>query len=139
VNGVPAFLPPVVFDDNLILGNDISENSQDFEDAATSGPTGINIFSVAPMTGTIVSQNVIHQEALDIVVNIPAVGAIPVVQAHLNNLPGLVGLQNAGAAKLDATENWWGCSGGPLARGCSTVLGGGVVFQPWLLKPFQSQ
>jgi parallel beta-helix repeat protein len=138
-NGVPAFLPPVVFDDNLILWNDISENSQDFEDAATSGPTGINIFSVAPMTGTIISQNVIHQEALDIVVNIPAVGAIPVVQAHLNNLPGHVGVQNAGAAKVDATENWWGCSGGPLARGCSTVLGGGVVFQPWLLKPFQSQ
>jgi parallel beta-helix repeat protein len=139
VNGVPAFLPPVMFDDNLIQGNDISENSQDFEDAATAGPTGINIFSVAPMKGTIISQNVIHQEALDIVVNVPAMGMTPAVQAHLNNLPGRVGVQNAGTAEVDATENWWGCSGGPLSPGCSKVLGSGVVFQPWLLKPFQAQ
>jgi Fe2+-dicitrate sensor, membrane component len=68
VNGVPAFLPPPIFNDNVILGNDIAANSQDFEDAATAGPTGINIYSVGPMTGTIVSQNVIHQEALDIVI-----------------------------------------------------------------------
>lgn len=139
VNGVPAFLPPVMFDDNMVLGNDISDNSQDFEDAATSGPTGINIYSVAPMMGTIISQNVIHQEALDIVVNVPAMGMMPAAQAHLNNLPGRVGLQNAGAAVVDATENWWGCSRGPLSQGCSKVLGSGVVFQPWLLKPFQAQ
>jgi hypothetical protein len=139
VNGVPGFLPPPVFDDNVILGNDISANSQDFEDAATAGPTGINIFSLAPMTGTIISQNVIHQEALDIVVNIPAKGNVPAVQIHLNNLPGQVGLQNVGSAQVDATQNWWGCSAGPGAKGCSTVSGTGVLFIPWLTTPFQAQ
>ncbi|HEV2696360.1 MAG TPA: right-handed parallel beta-helix repeat-containing protein, partial [Terriglobales bacterium] len=126
VNGVPGFLPPPIFNDNVILGNDISANSQDFEDAATAGPTGINIYSVGPMTGTIVSQNVIHQEALDIVVKVPA-AAIAAVQVHLNNLPGKIGLQNAGAATVDATQNWWGCSRGPGANGCSTISGSGVL------------
>lgn len=138
VNGVPGFLPPPVFNDNVILGNDISENSQDFEDAATSGPTGINIYSVGPMTGTIISQNVIHQEALDIVIKIPA-STLPAVQVHLNNLPGKVGLQNAGGAQVDATQNWWGCSRGPGANGCSSISGSGVIFVPWLTKPFQAQ
>src|ERR1019366_5873453 len=59
VNGVPAGAPPPIFNDNVILGNDISANSQDFADAATAGPTGINIYSLAPMTGTLISQNVI--------------------------------------------------------------------------------
>jgi parallel beta-helix repeat protein len=138
VNGVPGFLPPPVFNDNVILGNDISANSQDFEDAATSGPTGINIFSLAPMTGTTISQNVIHQEALDIVIKIPATGS-PAVQIHLNNLPGSVGLQNAGTGQVNATQNWWGCSSGPGVKGCSTVSGSGVFFIPWLTKPFQAQ
>lgn len=137
VNGVPAFLPPPIFNDNVILGNDIAANSQDFEDAATAGPTGINIYSVGPMTGTIVSQNVIHQEALDIVIKVPA-AALPAVQVHLNNLPGKVGLQNAGTATVDATQNWWGCSRGPGANGCARISGSGVLFIPWLTKPFQA-
>jgi hypothetical protein len=139
VNGVPSGAPPVMFNDNVILGNDISANSQDFEDAATAGPTGINIFSLAPMTGTLISQNVIHQEAFDIVVKVPATGNVPAVQIHLNNFPDdQVGLQNAGTAKVDATQNWWGCSGGPAARGCATVSGTGVLFTPWLTKPFKT-
>lgn len=139
VNGVPPGAPPPIFNDNVILGNDISANSQDFEDAATAGPTGINIFSLAPMTGTLISQNVIHQEAFDIVIKVPATGAVPAVQIHLNNFPdNQVGLQNAGTAKVDATQNWWGCSGGPGANGCATVSGTGVLFIPWLTKPFQA-
>ena len=138
VGGVPAFLPPPVFNDNVIVGNEISENSQDFEDAATSGPTGINVFSVGPMTGTVISQNVIHQEALDIVFNVPD-GGLPTAEVHLNNLPGQVGLQNSGTAKVDATQNWWGCSHGPGANGCSNVSGSGVSFAPWLTSPFQAQ
>lgn len=138
VNGVPAFLPSPIFNDNIILGNDIASNSQDFEDAATAGPTGINIFSVAPMTGTIISQNVIHQEALDIVIKVPATGS-PAVQIHLNNLSGRVGLQNAGSVQVDATQNWWGCSSAPGTNGCSSVSGSGVLFMPWLTSPFQAQ
>ena len=139
VNPVPSGAPPVMFNDNVILGNDISANSQDFEDAATAGPTGINIFSLAPMTGTLISQNVFHQEAFDIVVKVPATGNVPAVQIHLNNISdNQVGLQNAGTAMVDATQNWWGCSGGPVAKGCATVSGTGVLFTPWLGQPFQA-
>ncbi len=139
VDGVPPQAPPVDFDDNLIMGNDISANAQDFEDAATTGPTGINIFSVAPMSGTIISQNGIHEEALDVVINIPASGDVPVVRLRLNNLPGQVGVQNAGTSNVDARENWWGCSGGPSANGCATVLGTKILIAPWLTVPFQAQ
>jgi parallel beta-helix repeat protein len=140
VNGVPAGAPAPNFNDNVILGNDISANSQDFEDAATAGPTGINIYSLAPMTGTIISQNVIHQEAFDIVIKVPASGAIPVVQIHANNLQdNQVGLQNAGTGKVDATLNWWGCPKGPGANGCASVIGPGpVLYTPWLTTPFQA-
>jgi parallel beta-helix repeat protein len=86
-HAAPPGAPQVMFNDNVILGNDISANSQDFEDAATAGPTGINIYRLAPMTGTLISQNVIHQEAFDIVVNVPATGNVPAVQIHLNNIP----------------------------------------------------
>lgn len=139
VNGVPAGAPPVDFNDNLIVGNEISANSQDFEDAATAGPTGINIFSLAQMTGTLISENVIDQESFDIVINVPATGSVPAVQIHLNNFPNnQVGLQNAGAATLDARQDWWGCSGGPGAGGCASISGSGVLDAPWLTTPFQA-
>jgi parallel beta-helix repeat protein len=139
VNGVPAFLPPPIFDDNVIVGNDLSANSQDFFDAATPGPTGINVFSVGKISGTIISQNTITQESLDIVVKAPANAEIPAALIHLNNFPGnTVGVQNLGAAVVDATENWWGCSGGPNHPGCSTVSGT-VRYLPWLTTPFQGK
>jgi nitrous oxidase accessory protein NosD len=133
-NGTPGFPPfPAVFDDNMIIGNDISANSQDFEDAATSGPTGINIYTTAPMHGTVISQNTIHEESLDVVIKGPAT-----VQVHLNNLPGTVGLQNVSSPAVDATQNWWGCATGPGTGGCSSVVGPNVIFTPWLKSPFQS-
>jgi parallel beta-helix repeat protein len=137
VQGVPPEAPPVEFNDNVILGNYISDNAQDSEDAATSGPTGINIFSLAPITGTLISQNEIQREALDIVMNVPGTGNIPVAQIHLNQFAeDEVGIQNVGTALLDATENWWGCPGGPTASDCATISGTGVLFTPWLKKPF---
>lgn len=139
-HAAPPGAPPVIFNDNVIVGNDISANSQDFEDAATSGPTGINIFSLAQMTGTIISQNLIREEALDIVVKVPATGSLPAVQIHLNSFSdNQVGVQNAGAAQLDAMQNWWGCSGGPGANGCATISGTGVLFVPWLGHPFHAE
>jgi parallel beta-helix repeat protein len=138
-HAAPAGAPPVIFSDNMIIGNDISGNGADDADAATSGPTGINVFSLAPMTGTVIAQNIIHDEALDIVIKTPATtGAAFLV--HLNDLNGnQVGLQNAGASGVDATLNWWGCPGGPGAKGCTTVSGTGVMFTPWLTTPSQSQ
>lgn len=139
VGKVPAGAPPVLFDDNVIVGNDVSDNAADpGPDSITSGPTGINIYSVAPMSGTVISGNTIHQEVLDIVVKVPSSVGGPTAVVHLNNLPdGVTGLENLGAALVDATQNWWGCSGGPAAGGCSTVSGS-VLFTPWLHEPMES-
>ena len=140
VNGVPAGAPPVNFNDNLIVGNQISGNAADEEDTATAGPTGINIASLAPMKGTVITGNIIDKEAIDIAVRVPGLaGGIPAVQIHLNNLIGkAIGVDNLGTELLDATMNWWGCPGGPGANGCSTIGGTGVAFTPWLTNPIQA-
>ena len=141
VGPVPPTAPAPIFNDNIILANEISENAEDDGDAATAGPTGINIYSVGPMTGTMISQNTIRGEAFDIVIKVPA-NSVPVAQVHLNNLlDGAVGLQDAGGGRVDATQNWWGCSGGPGAGGCTTlsITGSGTVMvAPWLTQPFQA-
>lgn len=118
--------------DNIIVGNQISGNGADTEDAATPGTTGINIYGYYPITGTVISQNVIDNEAYDIVVNADAQ-----VDAHLNTFLGrTVGVDNLDSGTVDATENWWGCPGGPGAEKCASVEGSGVLFTPWLTWPF---
>jgi parallel beta-helix repeat protein len=137
-NGLPgvalhSHTPGQNLNDNMIIGNRISGNGQDTSDAATTGPTGINIFGVSPITGTVISQNVITHESLDIVVNTPGD-----VQADNNDLHGggRVGVQNVGTGTVDATDNWWGCKDGPGVYPCSNVNGPGtVLFSPWLRKP----
>jgi parallel beta-helix repeat protein len=117
---------------NMIIGNYIAGNGADTDDAFTPGPTGINVFGVSPASGTVISNNVIKDESVDIAVNTPAV-----VSAHLNNLQGKgTGVAILGQGSVDATENWWGCSGGPGANGCSTAAGTAVTFNPWLTTPF---
>ncbi len=130
----PAPAPPINMNDNVIVGNQISGNGADTEDAVTSGPTGINLFSTAPVSGTVVSQNVIERESIDVAFNAPA-GQMNV---HLNNFMGRgTGVDNIGAATIDATENWWNCPLGPGATpGCATVSGMGVASSPWLITPF---
>ncbi len=129
--GVPG--PGVNMNDNVIVSNRISGNGEDTLDAATSGPTGINLFSVAPVTGTVVSQNVFDDEAIDIAFNAPA-GQI---NAHLNDFDkNGVGVDNIGTGTVNATYNWWGCSNGPGSKKCTTIVGSGVAFTPWLTSPF---
>ena len=65
---------PVNLNDNLIVGNRISGNGKDTEDAATPEPTGINVFGVCSITGTVISGNVIDDEAIDIATNTPRSG-----------------------------------------------------------------
>lgn len=47
------------------------------------------------------------------------------------------GLYNHGSngANTIATNNWWGCNGGPGAAGCDVVAGDGgtMTFNPWLI------
>jgi parallel beta-helix repeat protein len=137
-NGLPgvalhSHTPGQNLNDNMIIGNRINGNGQDTSDAATTGPTGINIFGVSPITGTVISQNVITHESLDIVVSTPSD-----VEADNNDLHGAgrVGVQNVGAGTVDATNNWWGCKDGPGVYPCSSVNGPGtVLFSPWLTKP----
>jgi parallel beta-helix repeat protein len=119
-------------DNNIIVGNYIAFNGADTDDAATPGPTGINVFGVSAVSGTVISQNVIDHEGYDIVANTPAL-----VSAHLNNLLGQkTGVDNIGKGGVDATENYWGCPKGPNDSACSSVKGSKVAFTPWLTKPF---
>jgi len=135
-NGLPgvtfhAHSPGEDFNSNVVVGNHISGNGADTDDAATPGTTGINVFGVSPISGTIISQNVIQGETNDIVVNTPTS-----VDIHFNDLRDGTGIANIGSGTANATENWWGCSGGPGASGCGNVSGSGVAWTPWLSGPF---
>jgi nitrous oxidase accessory protein NosD len=131
--GVPG--PTVNMNDNVIVSNRISSNGEDTLDAATSGPTGINVYSVAPITGTVISQNIFDDEAIDVAFNAPT-GQI---NAHFNDFDkNGVGVDNIGKGTVDATENWWHCATGPGGKKCSTIVGSGVTFMPWLISPFDT-
>ena len=124
---------PVNFNNNKIIGNDFSGNGPDNPGAPTSGPTGINIASMAPISGTVVEQNTFENEAIDIGFTAPAGSQL---NAHFNNFSRGTGIDNSGAP-VDATENWWGCPTGPGGRHCATIQGtGSVTFTPWLTTPF---
>ena len=131
----PAPAPPINLNDNVIVGNRISGNAADTEDAATSGPTGINVFSTAPITGTVISQNVIEDEAIAVAFNAPA-GQLNVHFNDFNNRG--IGVDNLGTGMVNATENWWNCVLGPATRRCASATGPNVVFTPWLTSPFNN-
>ena len=137
-NGLPgvalhAHAPGQNVDGNVITRNEISGNGADTEDAATPGPTGINVFSaVSPVSGIVVSDNVITRESVNVAVKAPTE-----VTVRLNRFIAKgIGVDNLGAGPVDARENWWGCSNGPGAPGCSAIAGSGVLADPWLTRPF---
>jgi hypothetical protein len=136
-NGLPgvalhSHTPAQNLNDNRIIDNRISGNGADTDDAATPGPTGINVFGVSPVTGTVITGNVIDDEAVDIATNTPAQ-----VNIHLNDLLGeRIGVDNLNkGGTVDATENWWGSPRGPGTREATTANGPGVSFTPWLIRP----
>ncbi len=126
--------PPVNLNDNVIIGNKISGNAADTEDAATSGPTGINLYSTAPVYGTVISQNIFEDEAVDIAFKAPA-GRLT---AHFNDFDTeRVGVDNLGAGSVNAIDNWWHCPAGPGGKNCASVVGPMVDFTPWLHHPLE--
>lgn len=131
-HAAPPMTPPVNFNDNAIVGNFFSGNGPDNPGAPTPGPTAINIFSKAPITGTVVSQNTFENEAIDIGFSAPS-GQLNV---HFNNFSPGIGIDNLSTGTADATENWWHCVAGPDGRQCATVKGSGVTFTPWLDQPW---
>jgi hypothetical protein len=128
-------------DGNMIIGNYIAGNLADTADTATPGKVGININSGgggSPVLGTVISQNVIRDEDVDIAVNTPAE-----VDIHLNDLLGdKIGVADVCVfdkatvctGSIDATENYWGCMRGPNKDGCATTSGSDIRFTPWLQK-----
>jgi hypothetical protein len=139
----PAFgLPADDMSGNKIIGNIIAGNLADTFDTATPGRVGININSGdggSPVRGTVISQNVISNEDIDIAVNTPAE-----VDIHLNSLLGAgIGVGDVCAldgssvctGTIDATENYWGCPAGPGGHGCTTISAPRILWTPWLQKP----
>jgi parallel beta-helix repeat protein len=133
----PSPLQPPYLNDNVIIGNHIHGNAADTADATTAGPTGINIYSVVGVHGTVISKNVFENEDIDIAFTVPAGSQL---DAHFNNFSASsIGVANLSGGSIIATENWWHCAGGPNGPGsaCATASGslvGGPA--PWLLLPF---
>jgi parallel beta-helix repeat protein len=135
-NGLPGIaihghVPGQYMNDNVLVGNTILDNGADTEDAATPGPTGINVFTAGDVIGTMIYGNSIESETVDIAVNTPSP-----VQINLNTLlgPG-TGVTNLGSGPINANANWWGCDGAPGTSGCSSVSGPDIDFRAWLPVP----
>jgi len=139
-NGIPGVAvhghtPNQNLNGNLIIGNTISGNGADTADTATAGTAGINIASVSPVTGIVVSQNIISGEALDVVVHAP--GSVTVMRNSFS--PGHVGVMNSGTGSVTAEGNYWGCGTDPRFpfpgfTSCA-MIAGSVNISTWSSAP----
>ena len=126
----PAPAPGINLNDNVIVGNTIYGNAADTEDAFTKGPTGIDIYSVGPVTGIIISGNTFSDEAFNVVFNAP--GSLDV---HYNNFNDTtVAIDNASTGTVNATLNYFSCSGASSSQ-CASNVGANVVTLPHLAAP----
>jgi parallel beta-helix repeat protein len=129
----PSPAPPVNMNGNKIIGNTIFANAADAGDAHTPGTTGINIYSLAPVYGTIIAENTFASESIAVAYNVPQ-GQLDL---HFNNFTTHhIGVDNMGTGQIDASENYWNCAGGPGTTGCVTISGGKVLSIPALDAAF---
>jgi parallel beta-helix repeat protein len=138
-NGMPGIAmhshaPGQTLIDNKIVDNYVAGNGPDRDDAATAGPTGINVYAVSPTTGTTITGNIVEREAIAVAIKTPT--AMTLQFNNLNNQG--VGVANLGSSFVDASNNWWGCAKGPGSGGCSSTTGINMQSSPWLTQPFQT-
>ncbi len=129
-------------DHNVIVENVVSGNGGDEEAEGAPAPrTGIEVFAnpalpgfapAAPIVGTIVSENRIFNEDVDVWVGNNATDADVFLNSLLDS--GAVGVKNAGSGTVVATDDWWGCATGPNTSGCSSTSGD-VIDTPFLRHP----
>jgi parallel beta-helix repeat protein len=91
--------------------------------------------------GTLVSNNITNNGNVGVgfpgggilLLSGPGATTMPLVTAHFNRIVGnSVGLNNATATTVDATNNWWGSNAGPGGAG-SDAVSTHVTFNPWLV------
>lgn len=129
-------------DHNVVVENVVSGNGGDAEAAGGPPPrTGIEVFAnpglpgfapAAPIVGTMISENRIFDEDVDLWVGNNATSADVFLNALLDS--GAVGVRNAGTGTVVATDDWWGCATGPDTPGCSSTSGD-VIATPFLRHP----
>ncbi|HTX35366.1 MAG TPA: right-handed parallel beta-helix repeat-containing protein [Bryobacteraceae bacterium] len=138
-NGIPGVsihghTPGQMLNGNIILSNTISGNGADVADSATPGTAGINIYSVSPVSGTIVAGNTISNETIAVAWNAPGE-----VRVQGNVLTSRIGVYNLGSGTVTADNDWWGCTVNPVAPisaiiGCATPIGA-VTVNNWMTQP----
>jgi parallel beta-helix repeat protein len=139
-NGLPgvamhSHTPGQNISNNVIIGNQISGNGADNADATTPGTAGINVFGVSAITGTVIAQNTISGQAIDVAVNAPGSASV-----QRNTFTGGIGVANLnGAGAVNADGNWWGCNDNPTYpiagfAGCASTLGA-LSVNTWAAAP----
>ncbi len=129
-------------DHNVVVEDVLSGNGGDAEAEGTPTPrTGIEVFAnpalpgfapAAPIAGTIVTENRISGEDVDVWVGNNATDAGVFLNSLLDS--GAIGVKNGGTGTVTATDDWWGCATGPSSPGCSSTSGN-VVSTPFLRRP----
>ena len=121
----------------VAFGSDVSVTGNVVQNAGNGGTTvgrdcGICLYN-PDQANISVEGNSITQSYQGIAVG-QAAGALgPHIDVRFNAVAGnkTAGIaNNATSGVLLATDNWWGCAGGPGAAGCATVSG--AVYAPWL-------
>lgn len=124
---------------NVIVENVVSGNGGDAEAEGAPAPrTGVEVFAnpalpgfapAAPIVGTVVSENRIFDEDVDVWVGNNATDADVFLNALVDS--GAIGVKNAGTGTVTAIDDWWGCATGPNSSGCSKTSGA-VIDTPFL-------